>query len=464
LFGLPLDAAGLALYRECTGRDDVPEKGFLEAWLCCGRRAGKSFVLALIACFIAIFRDWSEYLVPGETPVIKVIAVDRRQARVIKKYCGALLSRIPASGSLIGRQTDDEIILRNGIHIEVATASFRTTRGYTIIAVLLDEIAYLRTDEGSANPDAEIIASIRPAMATVPGAMFLAASSPYARRGELFRAYRDHHGKPSNVLFWKSPTRTMNPTVPQRFIDDEMERDPARAAAEYLAEFRSDIEGFISREVVDAAIVLGRHELPYQTGIRYHGFVDPSGGSADSMTLAIAHSDRSEDRLVLDCVREVRPPFGPEAVVDQFAATLKSYGIRRVAGDHYGGEWPRERFRKAGIDYVTSENTKSAIYLECLPLLNSGKIELLDHQRLTSQLVGLERRTARSGKDSIDHNPGSHDDIVNAALGALLAASAGKGAFHPSPDDFAQLRKLPPRNRFTRRSLGADPGRFIRAQ
>jgi hypothetical protein len=33
-----------------------------------------------------------------------------------------------------------------------------------------------------------------------------------------------------------------------------------------------------------------------------------------------------------------------------------------------------------------------------LPLLNSGKVELLDHPRLVSQLYGLERRT---GKRSI---------------------------------------------------------------
>jgi hypothetical protein len=101
---------------------------------------------------------------------------------------------------------------------------------------------------------------------------------------------------------------------------------------------------------------------------------------------------------------------------------LKSYGIRKVAGDRYGGEWPRERFRVHGVEYVVAEKTKSDIYRDLLPLLNSGNVELLDLPRLAAQLVGLERRTARSGKDSIDHAPGAHDDVANAVAGSLLIA------------------------------------------
>jgi hypothetical protein len=60
-------------------------------------------------------------------------------------------------------------------------------------------------------------------------------------------------------------------------------------------------------------------------GIRYIAFVDPSGGSQDAMTLAIAHAEG--EVMVLDAVREVRPPFSPEAVVSEFAGLLATYGI-----------------------------------------------------------------------------------------------------------------------------------------
>ncbi len=55
LFGLDLPEAHLTLFRTCTGRSDKPEGAFTEAWLVCGRRAGKSFMLALIAVFLACF-------------------------------------------------------------------------------------------------------------------------------------------------------------------------------------------------------------------------------------------------------------------------------------------------------------------------------------------------------------------------------------------------------------------------
>ena len=39
---------------------------------------------------------------------------------------------------------------------------------------------------------------------------------------------------------------------------------------------------------------------------------------------------------------------------------------------------------------------------------------------MSAQLAGLERRTARSGRDLIDHAPGGHDDLANAVAGVLV--------------------------------------------
>jgi hypothetical protein len=425
LFGLRLGKADLATYQECTGRSDQPSGGFQEAWLCVGRRGGKSIVLALIAVFLAAFRDWTPYLSPGERGTIMVIAADRKQARVIFRYILGFLQGVSMLAALIDRETADQIDLSNHITIEIQTASFRTTRGYSVVAALADEIAYWRSDD-SANPDKEIIAAIRPAQATIPGAMLLCVSSPYARRGVLWDSFVRHYAKNGNpVLFWKAPTRTMNPSVPQSVIDEAIEADPASAAAEYGAEFRTDVESFVSREVLDACTIAGRYELPPVAGLHYgSAFIDPSGGSSDSMTLAIVHRDQWTEKTVLDLVREVRPPFSPESVVAEFCAVLKLYGITSVRGDRYAGEWPRERFRLAGISYVVSDKTKSDIYRDLLPLLNSNQVELLDLPRLHSQLASLERRTARGGKDSIDHPPGQHhDDVANALAGAIVYAT-----------------------------------------
>jgi hypothetical protein len=450
LFGLPLASHELPLFRQCTGRAAPPTAVAKEAWLVCGRRSGKSFMLALVAVFLGCFFNYRRYLQAGERGTIMVIACDRRQARTTFRYIQALLRAVPMLNKLVVRETAEAFDLNNGVTIEVAVASFRSVRGYTILAALCDELAFWHTDD-SANPDSEIIAAIRPAMATIPNAMLLCASSPYAQRGALFDAFKRHFGqddvnrkypeseqkvltgdvrnnnaksaqkvRTDSVLVWRAPTRTMNPTVPQREIDEAIERDPARYTAEYLAEFRADVEAFVVREVVEACVVAGRFELPRVDAIRYYGFTDPSGGSSDSMTLAVAHLQG--DRVVLDALRERRPPFSPDDVVAEFAAALKSYGISTVTGDRYAAEWPRERFRIHGVEFRVGDKPKSDLYRDLLPVLNSGRIELLDHHRLVGQLCSLERRTARGGKDSIDHPPGSFDDVANAVAGVSNAA------------------------------------------
>jgi hypothetical protein len=432
LFGLPMSEDQRAVYTACTGRSVPPAEPFNEAWLVCGRRSGKSFVVALTAVFLAAFKDWMPYLAPGERGTILILASDRRQARTIMRYVSALLHEVELLAPLVQRVTAEEIELGNRVSIEITTASFRSVRGYTVLAACCDEVAFWYSHETSANPDNEILDALRPAMATVPGAMLLCASSPYARKGALWEAYRRWHGRDgAPVLVWRAPSEVMNPTIPRRVIEAAYERDPAWAGAEYGAEFRSDIDAFVAREVVDQCTVPGRFELPRIGGNRYTAFVDPSGGSADSFTLAVAHRERDGQttRAVLDCVREVKPPFSPETVVEEFCALLKSYGVARVTGDRYAGEWPRERFRKHGVNYDLSDRPASDIFRDALPLLNSGRIELLDHPKLAAQLVNLERRTARSGRDAISHPPGGHDDLAVAACGALLAASAGSSSF-----------------------------------
>jgi hypothetical protein len=153
--------------------------------------------------------------------------------------------------------------------------------------------------------------------------------------------------------------------------------------------------------------------------IEYAAFCDPSGGVSDAMTLAIAHLNAGAV-CVLDVVLEIRPPFDPETAVAECAALLRRFGISRVTGDKYAGEWPVARFREHGFAFEQSARPKSDIYHDLLPLLNATRVELLDNPRLAAQLVGLERRTARSGRDSIDHAPGGHDDLANAVAGVLI--------------------------------------------
>jgi hypothetical protein len=260
-------------------------------------------------------------------------------------------------------------------------------------------------------------------MATIPNARLLVASSPYAKKGALWDAFRRYYRQPGPVLVWRAPTRTMNSNVPQEFVDAALAEDPAKNRAEYLAEFRNDLETFLAREVIEAAIPPGVRERAPIPGIAYSAFVDPSGGGADSFTLAVAHKEG--ERVILDAVYERRPPFSPEAVVAEYCEILRRYKVPSVRGDRYAGQWPQEQFKKRGISYDVADKVTSDIYRDLLPALNSGTVELLDDQTLVSQLVGLERRVSVAGRDRITHPDHAHDDVANAACGALVYATAG---------------------------------------
>ncbi|TGT42623.1 hypothetical protein [Mesorhizobium sp. M8A.F.Ca.ET.165.01.1.1] len=421
LFGEPLDQAELAIFTELTGRDEAPTSPATEGWFICGRRSGKDVKAASIVAYLATFGaeqyGYLSKLVRGERGVVQALAVDRDQAKVVLGYTKAFFEQ-PILRKTVKRETADGIELKNGLSIEVTTNDKRRVRGRTVVAAVLDEVAFWLS-ENSSNPDEDVFQAIKPSMATIPGAMLIGISSPHARKGLLYRKWKTHWGKNSKVLVVRAPTWRMNPNLTRdsELIAEAYADDASSAAAEFGAEFRVDVEQFVSLDVVEACVPPGVVELPYEAKNSYVAFADSSGGSNDSYTLAIAHRDGK--RAILDAVRERKPPFSPEAVTAEYAGLLKSYGITTVHGDKYAGEFPRELYRNHGIHYRVAEKTRSELYQAMLPGLNSGSIELLDNKKLVTQIVGLERRVARGGRESIDHGPNGHDDIANAVAGAM---------------------------------------------
>ena len=105
LFALPMTSEQLATFRECTGRQAPPTSPCTESWLICGRRAGKSYTLSLVATYLATFKDWRPYLGPGELGTIMLIAADKKQARVCLRYIKGLLASVPMLKRMIIAET-----------------------------------------------------------------------------------------------------------------------------------------------------------------------------------------------------------------------------------------------------------------------------------------------------------------------------------------------------------------------
>lgn len=192
IFALPMTAEEIEIFQRHTGRTTQPLTPAREVWVVAGRRGGKSLIAALIAVYIACLRRGHVPKDPGGWALVTVLAANREQAKVVLRYVAGLIEGAPMLARMVHSRTADSIHLRNGVNIEVHAANFRSIRGRTILAAICDEIAFWRSEE-SANPDKEIVNAIKPSLMTVPGGgLLLCISSPFARRGVLWEAYRDH--------------------------------------------------------------------------------------------------------------------------------------------------------------------------------------------------------------------------------------------------------------------------------
>lgn len=415
-FALPMTEDQVETFKRLAGDREPPCKRVSELVVLAGRRSAKTQTMSATAVYLgtigAALDGTLANLSTGERGVIAILAVDRQQAKVAMSYVRAFVEESPILARMVERINTESVELTNKVSIEVHTSSYRAIRGRTLLAAIFDEASFWRSDQ-SANPDLEIYRAAIPALATT-GGMLLAISSPYSRRGLMYQKWKKHFGQDGDVLVIQGSTQDFNPTIPQAIIDQALEDDPEAAKSEWLGQFRSDIASFLQRDQVEQCVRPGLLELPYDSKHRYTAFVDPAGGGQDEFCMAISHVE--DQTAIIDVVRAERGV--PASIVGEYAQTLKAYRITEVVGDRYGGSWPADEFQKHGIRYQTADQSKSDLYVDLLPRINSGRVELPPDEKLIGQLINLERRTGRSGKDSIDHGPGQHDDRANVVAGA----------------------------------------------
>ncbi len=416
-FGLALDEDEARAFAAVAGDRNQPPKRVREVWAIIGRRSGKSRIAALVGTFIAALVDHNGKLAPGEVGYVLILAASKAQAGAVFNYCRAFFESSPLLRQLVKDITSEEIRLEGNIVLAVHANSHRTVRGRTLLAAVFDEVSSWR-DENSAMPDVETYRAVLPALATTQG-MLIGISTPHAQRGLLYNKFHSTFGENDpNVLVVKAPTTTFNPTIDLKAIADAHVEDPELAAAEWEAEFRSDLSTYIERTTVENCVEQDVAERAPSRGLTYAAACDPSGGERDSFAFAIAH--REHDKVVLDLAREIRAPYDPSEAMSEMAGTLTRYRCRSVTGDAYAANWVVAEARRYGLTYRHSKRNRSQIYLDALPLFRTGQAVLLDQPRLINQIAQLERRAMRGGRDAIDHSRGAADDLANAAALALV--------------------------------------------
>ena len=226
-----------AVFKQLTGRACEPLQLARILAAAVGRRGGKSSAVGCYGAYLAALVDHSDVLARGEKGVLLVVATDVAVAGIVKDRCAAALEGSPILKQLIVRQDDTTIELSNNISIECHPCSFRRLRGRTYIGAILDELAFWYQDSNYANPDTEVLASIRPGLLTTGGPMLL-VSSVYNKAGVLYDTWRKFYGVDNpNTLVAYGTSKDFNASLPQADIDQALEglRAQRRGAVKYLA-------------------------------------------------------------------------------------------------------------------------------------------------------------------------------------------------------------------------------------
>lgn len=251
--------------------------------------------------------------------------------------------------------------------------------------------------------------------------------------------------KAGKLAGWKSLRieSTQNPLITKEAIDQIAINTPQWLVDQ---EYRGMIVKGVGRpfEGIRELVMDEIQEIPFVSGRAYYAAVDPAGGGADEMTLAITHK---EDKKIVQDVLRAYVLETPNAVMDEFAALCSAYHIGQVVGDAYSGEWVRSAFRERGVHYEVSERTASDAYKELIPLVRQKRCAFLDDKIQTDQFVNLIHKQTAGGDDRVLHPPADHDDRCNAVTLAMLAANdAVEFVFDPNQKFAADPRQNESKN------------------
>jgi hypothetical protein len=428
--GAELTDAERADFKRLTLREREPADGKLcEAFLAiAGRRAGKTKAMAAYGVWLATCVDWSANLSLGERGRVMFVAPGMDQARVLLDYCRELFAASPKLKAAIKNETTDQIELINSITLEVTAASAARSRGFTAVAICLDESCFLKSGD-AVDSDTDLLTALRPSLMTTRGPMLLTSTpgAPLGMAHSLFKKHYKPDGSP-RCLVAHGGTLDFNPSIEQSVIDQAYEDDPEAAEAEIGGKFRSPMSAYLSRATIERAI--DRNIIPQHRripGIRYRIYSDmATGAGRDSATMAVAHVVRDGDRdlTIFDELLEQRPPFDPLVVVKRMCEIAKFWGCNEITGDQYGKPFV-SLFAKHGVNYVVSPLSTSEVYLHARVSWTADSVVLplfeTTTERAVEQFLTLRRKVAPGGRETVEHlgSKHVHDDLAVAISGAI---------------------------------------------
>ncbi len=417
----------------------VPKK-YSEAWIVCGRRAGKTDRLAsTILAYESLFGGHEEYARKGQRIYCFQIAQDQRMAQYSLHFIRATIESSPVGIKLIEQVTADRIDLTNGVTIKCLPPTLKAVRGFACPVAVMDEVGVWYQDSDSANPDYEIYRAIRPAQMQFPDRVLVGVSSPWNKNGLLWTNYaagtegrnapKHEQSRYRNVIVIHGTTASMgNPLITRGILEEDRDRDPRSFERESLAVFQDSISGFLNTTLLKEAVDVSVTERAPSPEFQYVGAIDPAFRQ-DAFAFTICHVTE-QGTVVQDYVERFLPPapgeaINPENVIAQIVPVCQRYKIQIVHSDQWHLESLQQLFIRHGLllDGVPFKaNNKAEIFGSLKMLLNQRRLRILDHRETVKELAQLELKLSGGGNVQIAAPSGMHDDM--AAVMALACYKA----------------------------------------
>lgn len=450
--GIKLDRAeSKFLYKVTGGLTQKIGRDIPRRWLIVvGAGGGKSrFISRLLPYRSMVEFNWP--LHPGQEAENILIAPSLQAGMINIEYIESMLEgnealynelvpEHPGQKPIIKNSQMARMHFRNGTGIRLSAVTRITGRGRSIWTLILEEAAHFKV-EGRFS-DEEVYRSASPRMGRFGmDAMCFLITTPWDKSGLVWKKYSKYYGKENeNWLVIQGSSKEFNPTISDKFLAMEQEADPQTFKREYLAQFLDTTYGAFSAEAIEDAIVVGRKELPYNSAFKYFAFMDPASLSLsesarfnDEFVSGVAHLNGN--KIVLDALCAWKATTDGRRVTPDDAAAesmelFRKYRVKDVMADRVAAGYIEHKFtglREFKYEYCPL--SKSDLYLNAIPIVNDGSVELLDDETTNKQIKGLIRQRGHgSGKDTVIHKKGDfHDDRANVVSGLIYMGRERSG-------------------------------------
>ena len=413
--------------------NDFYNSGKRQLALRVGRRGGKSSTLSRVAVIESLYGRHK--IAPGDTGVIAVVSVDRREASDRIKLIKAILTALKIKWKPIDGGVE---LTQKNVAFRVFSASIGGVSGFSCIGALCDEVSKWHDADNSSNPATEVLAALRPTLAGQTFAKIFLSSSPMGRADAHAKAI--DKGDDDFQMVRIGATWVVRPNLTEAECHT-LEEDPAIFAREYnCIPFDGSTSSLFTEESL-ARVTRTDEEMASEPGVVYFAAQDPAS-RANAWTLAIAKATHvAEDTYRIDVVKtaEWKAPRGgvldSDVVLSEIKDILKEYRITDLLSDQWSFDPLAVIAQRHGINMIrvmSSATSKVQMYEHLKRRVADKTVSLPAVDEVRTDLCGVRKWISRAGAFSmeLEKNGMRHSDFAPSV--ALVVSKAAEDSSEPS--------------------------------